>query len=568
MKGYAPTSNLQPPTRTTSMAELIAHFVLQVAAILFAAKLGGEVAERWLRQPAVLGELAAGILIGPFALGGLPLPLLGQPLFGSAEAAPGLPVSTELFALAQVGAVVLLFLVGLETDLRQFLRYGVAATAVAAGGVLLPFGFGALATVLFGIAPSWTHPSALFMGAIMTATSVGITARVLSDIGKLDTAEGVTVLGGAVVDDVLGILVLAITVGIAATGSVSLAQVGLVAARAIGFWLALTLLSVLLAGGISRLLLGFRAEGATLALALALALFAGFLAESFGLALIIGAYSVGLGLSRTELARAIVYSLRPVYHALVPIFFVVMGMLVDLSAMGRALEFGLAISALAIVGKLVGAALPALAVGFNLRGATRIGLGMLPRGEVALIVAGVGLTSGVIGSELFGVAILMTVITTFLAPVLLVPAFQRGGSGRRGELPPPPPPEPPSAGRHVVVLEPAAAQLFTNHLERLLVEQGFASVMEVRDPEGPLMIQYQKDHEFLSLALYPPREDRQELAIEFEAAAWQSLVAAAVREAARAMVLSLLSPIDGGGDGIAAEVRAALADLLAELERR
>ena len=434
-------AEFRPPGRAMEhdVTEAVTRLVFQLGIVLIAAKVGGEVAERWLKVPAVLGELGAGIIIGPYALGGMRIFGIG-PLFEAATLGSAVPVPLELYAIAQIAAVVLLFVAGLETDVRLFLRYAAPGTAVAVGGVLLPFLFGVAATVAFaptllGGPISWGDPRALFMGATMTATSVGITARVLSDLRRLDTAEGVTVLAAAVLDDVIGILVLTVVVGISVAGTVSAGEVAVVGARALGFWLALTGVGLAVAGLVARALGAFRVSGAGVALALALALLAAGLAESFGLAMIIGAYSVGLALSRTDLLRTLESHLLGLYHALVPVFFAVMGMLVDVRALGGALVFGVVVTALAIVGKVVGCGLPALGAGFNRRGAWRIGIGMLPRGEVALIVAGVGLTRGVIQEGLFGVAILMTIVTTVLAPILLVPAFRHGASGRREKAP-------------------------------------------------------------------------------------------------------------------------------------
>ena len=418
------------------LVHLITRVVLQLALIVAAAKIAGDIAERYLRIPPVLGELAAGIIIGPFALGGIGL--FGfEPIFGAASHAisdhtPN--ISTEIWTIAQVASVVLLFSVGLETDLKQFLRYAGPASAVALGGVILPFALGAGATVYFGYADGFLDPIALFMGAIMTATSVGITARVLRDLRRMGAPEGVTIIGAAVVDDVMGILVLAVVVAMSETGAVEGGELGLIAVKAIGFWLGLTGVMILLSSWISKALTWFRDPGAPLALALGLALLGAGLAESFGLAMIIGAYSVGLGLAHTPLAHRIEQGMLGVYHFMVPIFFVVMGMLVDLTAIGSVLGFGIALTLLAIVSKIVGSGGPALAVGFNRRGAWRVGLGMLPRGEVALIIAGIGLSRNVIDLELFGVAILMTVVTTLIAPILLVPAFRSGRSGRRNPM--------------------------------------------------------------------------------------------------------------------------------------
>ena len=408
--------------------------VLQLAVILAAAKLGGEVCERYLKIPPVLGELLVGVAIGPFALGALTIGGVG-PFFPIPETHEGIPpiipVSPELWSLAQVAAIVLLFVSGLETNLRQFLRYVGPAIVVAMGGVVFPFFLGAYATVAFGFADSLLDPTALFVGAVLTTTSVGITARVLGDIRRMDSPEGVTVLAAAVIDDVLGILILTIVVGVSVTGQVSASQVALVGAKAIGFWLGLTGLGILASRHISRLFSLFRVQGAALALALSLAFLAAGAAELAGLAMIIGAYSMGLALSDTDLARRLEEPLRAIYDGLVPIFFVVMGMLVDLQAMMAVLTFGLVITLIAILTKVLGAGAPALLVGFNLRGAWRLGIGMLPRGEVALIVAGIGLARGVIGPDIFGVAIMMTIVTTVLAPIILVPAFNTGGAGIR-----------------------------------------------------------------------------------------------------------------------------------------
>lgn len=414
------------------LTELITRVALQLSVILIAAKLAGEICERWLKVPPVLGELLAGVLIGPHLLGGMRFGPFG-PLFPEAlQANDTVAVPTEVYAFAQIAAVLLLFMAGLETNLAQFLRYAGPASLVALGGVVLPFLLGAGITVGMGFAPQgFADPHALFMGAVLTATSVGITARVLADLHRLNTPEGVTVMAAAVIDDVLGILVLTIVVGIADRGSISVSQVALVGGKAIGFWLALTGIGILVAMRVGRFLEGFKLEGAAAALAVALGLLGAFLAESVGLAMIIGAYSVGLALSRAPLAHRITPTLMGAYHLLVPVFFVVMGTLVDIRALGGAIGFGLLITAAAFVGKVVGCGLPALGLGFTERGALRIGVGMLPRGEVALIVAGVGLTRGVVSNEMFSVAVLMTVVTTLVAPIWLVPLFQRGGSGLR-----------------------------------------------------------------------------------------------------------------------------------------
>jgi len=412
----------------------LAHLVLQLAALLLAAKLFGLVFKKF-KQSEVLGELIGGMVVGPFALGALPLPFIGK-LFPVIEAigehASTLPISTELYFFGQIGAVLLLFLVGLETDAKLFVKYGLKSLGIALGGVVLPFFLGAWGTVMFGFANSWTDTSALFMGAIMVATSVGITARVLSDMYKLDTREGVTILAAAVIDDVLGILILALVISLAGSGGgaegVSWAELGTIGLKAVGFLGGMVLLGWLFGKRLSNILL--KLDGKTYAAIAASICFAvAAVAEMFGLAMIIGAYLAGIILSVTKVGKQLEEKLAGASHLIVPIFFAIMGTLVDFKAMGAVLVFGLVITVFAIIGKVLGSGLPALFSGFNFLGSMRVGIGMLPRGEVALIVAGIGLSAGIISNEIFGVSIMMTVITTLMAPMILVPLFKNSKSG-------------------------------------------------------------------------------------------------------------------------------------------
>lgn len=417
------------------ITEILIVLLIQLSIILVAAKIAGELATRFLKVPTVLAELGVGVAIGPFALGGMSFfgvgPLFPLPLVDG-KPSP-IPVGNELYALAQIGSVVLLFAIGLETNLKQFIKYAGPATAVAIGGVGLPFALGVGATVLLGFdgGGGWASPQALFMGAIMTATSVGITARVLADLHRLEDPEGVTIIAAAVVDDILGILVLTVVVGISTADDFTIGTLGWISFKAIGFCVVLTVVAILLAPYLEKVLDNFSSTSALLCIPLALALLAAGLAEFFGLAFIIGAFSIGLALSTTRLGHLVEAAMLGVVDFLVPVFFVVMGMLVDVTALQSGLVFGLIISVLAVFSKVVGSGGPALVTGFNLRGSTRIGVGMMPRGEVALIIAGIGLSHGIIGQDLFGVSILMTVITTLIAPTLLVPLFRSGGSGVR-----------------------------------------------------------------------------------------------------------------------------------------
>ncbi|MFP4550623.1 MAG: cation:proton antiporter [Spirochaetales bacterium] len=418
------------------MTHQMTLLVLQLAVILISAKLFGFLFERYLKQPRVLGELAAGMAIGPYTLGAIELPVLGEPLFGIE---PGtLPVTPELYGFAIVASIVLLFLAGLETDLPTFLRFSVVGTFVGLGGVVASFALGAVGAWLF--LPSVTSildPAALFLGTLATATSVGITARVLSEQRKMSSPEGVTILAAAVLDDVVGIILVAIVVGISrstATGAgIDWGHVGIIAARAFGFWLGFTIVGILVAPRLTKGLKRFHSLEMVAGVAFGLALFLAGLSELAGLAMIIGAYVMGLALSQTDVAHEIREQMQGVYNFLVPIFFCVMGMMVDFGAIGPVALFGLIFTLLAMVGKFVGTGIPALLSGFTLRGAFRIGAGMQPRGEVTLIVAGIGLSAGAIGQDLFGVAIMTLLISTVVAPPILVRSF-RGESGYRRKL--------------------------------------------------------------------------------------------------------------------------------------
>ncbi len=410
------------------------RLVLQLAVILIAAQIVGLFFRRVLRLPGVLGELIAGMLIGPYALGQLPIPGFG-PLFPAADTP--VAVSVPLYGLATIASILLLFLSGLETDLALFLRYSVVGTAVGIGGVVFSFVLGAQCGIWFGLANSFMDPVALFLGAISTATSVGITARILSEKKKTDSPEGVTILAGAVFDDVLGVVMLAIVVGLSKLtdpgDKAPWGDIARIAVHAIGYWLGFTAIGLLSARLISRVLKKLHSMSSIVSIAFGLALLFAGLLEMAGLAMIIGAYVTGLSLSRTDLAHGIQEHLRGMYEVLVPVFFCVMGMLVDFSVMRGVLVFGLVYAALAMVAKLVGCGLPAWLLSFNLRGATRIGIGMIPRGEVALVIAGLGLSAHVINTEVFGAAILMTMLTTLIAPPLLSESFA-GGSGLKARI--------------------------------------------------------------------------------------------------------------------------------------
>ncbi|MBD3239639.1 MAG: sodium:proton exchanger, partial [Chitinivibrionales bacterium] len=276
-----------------TMIHLMTRFVMQLGVIVFAARIGGDLARK-LRLPSVIGELGAGILLGPSLLGAVGLPGFAQGLFPH-PAGSVLPVSPELYAIATVASIILLFNAGLETDLSMLWRFSGAGLTVGIGGVVISFTLGALATSI-ATGTELFSPLCLFMGAISTATSVGVTARLLQESKRLDSPEGVTILTGAVIDDVIGIIVLAVVLGLhtavteATDGQVGWGQIGLIAFRAVSVWIGFTALGLIFSDRIAAFLKRFGSITTFSILALGLSLLVGGLFEKAGLAMIIGAY--------------------------------------------------------------------------------------------------------------------------------------------------------------------------------------------------------------------------------------------------------------------------------------
>jgi Kef-type K+ transport system membrane component KefB len=407
--------------------------LIGVAVMLVMAKLGGELFER-IGQSSVLGELFAGVLLGNLVILGI-------------TTAEPLKTNETIAALAELGVIILLFEVGLESDLRQMMEVGWSALLVAILGVVAPFLLGWVVSAYFlPEAGTLTH---IFIGATLCATSVGITARVFRDLGKLATREARIILGAAVIDDVLGLLVLAVVSGAikaaAVGGSLSGFDIGWIALKSIAF------LVVSIAIGLfvmPRLLRGagrLESRGVLLTLAIALCLFLSWAAVEVGLAHIVGAFAAGLVLDEVHyqpsdgrVERDLHDLLQPVSTVLVPIFFVLMGLKVDLRLFARVdiLGFAFVLTLAAIVGKQI------CAVGVVDRGVNRlaIGVGMIPRGEVGLIFAGIGaslmlpavggVSEPVVNPATFGAVVIMVIITTLITPLALKWALERTKTGR------------------------------------------------------------------------------------------------------------------------------------------
>jgi len=365
--------------------------LLTLAAVLVAAKLLGALARR-VHQPAVLGELVAGILLGGSALG----------VFDPHE-----PV---LHALSELGVIVLLFEVGLETDLHALRRVGGTAGMVAAVGVIVPFAGGYAVAQLAGA----STVTSLVIAAALTATSIGISARVLADLGWLKSDEGQIVLGAAVLDDVIGLVILAVVGGVIAGHDLSVLSVARISAVAVGFVVGAVLIGAWLVRPVVRAAAGLQAAGAVGIAALAFAFVTAALAARAGSAMIIGAFAAGLVLHPTPQRHEIEKWTTSLGHVLVPIFFASVGAAVDVRAMfsPAALALGGALIAVAVIGKVVAGYAPWWFAGRKLL----IGVAMVPRGEVGLIFAQMGVAAGVLAGGEFGAVIAMVVVTTFLTP--------------------------------------------------------------------------------------------------------------------------------------------------------
>jgi Kef-type K+ transport system membrane component KefB len=413
-------------------AHAVSPVLLGLALVLVAAKVGQEVAAR-LRLPTVVGELVAGIVLGNLAALGL-----GDPDF----------LHNEVFeVLAEIGILLLLFEIGVEATVPQMLRTGVAAVLVAIVGVAAPLGLGTLVSRLFF--PDASVYAHVFVGAILCATSVGITARVLVDLGKTRTPEARLILGAAVIDDVLGLILLAVVSSLvsaaAAGGTLGFGAVAWIVAKAFLFLAVALPVGLLVAPRLFRAAVRMRASGVLLAASLAFCFFYAYLGTLAGLAPIVGAFAAGLVLEDRhfrDLAEregtSLEQALQPLTSFLLPVFFVLVGMKVEVASFAdaRVLAFSGVLLAAAVAGKLACAAVVRPPVDRWV-----VGLGMVPRGEVGFIFAGIGTTlvlgdAPIVSPVVFASAVLVVILTTLAAPPLLAARLRKTAAGPEPEPPP------------------------------------------------------------------------------------------------------------------------------------
>lgn len=400
------------------------QILLLLALIIPVAKLAAAGANR-IGQPAVFGEIIAGLVLGPTVLN-----VLGWSVFVP-TAAPLHHVAVEesllgfVRSVADLGVILLMFVAGLETELTEMRRVGKVAFWAALGGVLLPFVGGAATAAVFGQPLLFTG---LFIGTILTATSVSISAQTLMELGALRSPEGSTILGAAVIDDVLGILVLSVVVALArAHGSLDAWALVLVLLRMGGFFGAAILVGRAL-GPVSRWAERLAVSQGVLAIVLAIAFFYAWAAEYVGgVAAITGSYVAGVLFAQTPAKHAINRGIHPLTYSLfVPVFFISLGLQANARELGPQWLFTVVLVVVAILTKALGCGGFARLAGFGSREALRVGVGMISRGEVGLIVAGYGLAAGLIGRDVFSAAVLVVLVTTMVTPPLLRLVFPQG----------------------------------------------------------------------------------------------------------------------------------------------
>lgn len=396
--------------------------LLLLTIIVASAKLAGAAASRF-SQPAVFGEILIGLLLGPTLLN-----VLGWPVFTVAATAhePGTVAAVSLLGLvrdlAEIGVILLMFVAGLETDLTEMRRVGHVAFWSAAGGVALPMVGGAITAWTFGLPLVW---EGIFIGTILTATSVSISAQTLMELDALRSREGTTILGAAVIDDVMGIMILSVVAALArADGAAGGWSIVVTCARMLAFfmvaWWAGRFFPAILRG--ARAL---RASQSILAAVIVVTFLYAWSAEYVGgVAAITGSYLAGLLFAQTPFKSTIDAGIHPLtYSIFVPVFFVSIGLQANAQALGTQLAFVIALVLVAIIAKAVGCAIGAAASGFNMTESVRVGVGMISRGEVGLIVAGYGLTNALIDRDVFSASVVMVLATTMVTPPLLKLVF-------------------------------------------------------------------------------------------------------------------------------------------------
>lgn len=376
-------------------SELI--FILDIAIILLLANVGGLISKK-LNQPEVLGQIIVGIILGA----GL------------------MQITDTIEEIGQIGVIFLMFIAGLETDIDELVESGKSSSLIALGGVLIPGIFVSVTTYML----TQNYEASIFMGIISTATSVSISVQTLKEIGRLRSKEGIAILGAAIIDDVVGIILLTLSIGILKPSEG--ASLGFVVGKIIAFFVIVFGISLVLKHVLSKIEGKFKIDDKVVSFALVLCLMLAFLSEELGVAAITGAFFAGVLFSMTRYRHNITHEVNRIGSLFfVPIFFVVIGMGVDMKMALSVVGIGSIIILSAVLGKVLGSGFGARFSGFSTPKAIQIGIGMVPRAEVAIIISNLGLTLGIINQQMMAITILMVVSTTLLTPSMLKWSFER-----------------------------------------------------------------------------------------------------------------------------------------------
>jgi Kef-type K+ transport system membrane component KefB len=383
------------------------HVVISLCVLLFAAKIFAEIFAR-LKLPTVLGELVAGIIVGPFALGGL-LIFNGEPL---------VVLDETLKHIGEISAIVILFIAGLEITPREFLRGGAASFVVGSVGVIVPFFVGYYAFTLYGL-PAL---ESVLVATALTATSIAISVQVLSELGKMQTKEARLILGAAIVDDILAIAVLSVVTTMVQTGNIApdIFEITFLILKILGLFVVLLVGSIILVPRILHVERFWRSKGSVEGITTAAFFGAAGIAAFVGLSPIVGAFAVGMAVASTRVIKQIGEYVSKLEIIFAPLFFAIIGAQVDLRGININVLYlaGLIVS-IAIITKLVGCGIPSIIFLKDRRKAMKVGIGMISRGEVGLIIAGVGVSAGALATDTYTSIIIMVAATTIITPIWL-----------------------------------------------------------------------------------------------------------------------------------------------------
>jgi len=397
----------------TESSIIFIHVIISLSLLLFTAKIFAELFHR-IKLPIVLGEILAGIIIGPYALGGLPL-FNGEPL---------VILDETIHHIGELAAIVILFVAGLEITPREFLRGGASSFTVGALGVIVPFFIGYILFSLYGLEALET----LLIATALTATSIAISIQVLTSLGKMQTKEARLILGAAIVDDILAIAVLSVVLTMVQTGNTTpdIMEITFLILKILGLFVALLVGSVLIVPRILHRERLWKSQGSIEGITTAIFFGGAGIAALVGLSPIVGAFAIGMAVASTRLIKQVEEYVHKLQIIFAPLFFAVIGAQVDLRGINLEvlLLAGILVS-IAIVTKLLGCGLPSLIFLKDKSKAMRVGIGMISRGEVGLIIAGVGATSGVLSGDVYTAIIVMVAVTTIITPIWLKKVYQK-----------------------------------------------------------------------------------------------------------------------------------------------